>query len=602
MREYRTTTHAGLGIACAIWLAAAGCIDNPHWNKAERRTLEAAVQRIQQAAEASKTQEARPLGPRPAVTPKQGDVPLTLAEAIRLALANNQDIQVTGFDPLLAETDLVKAHAVYEAAFFMNNDFGRTDRPVQRRLATGDIEKSKYIEDMYANKTGFKQHISTGGTWAIYQEANFLNSNSRFTQALEPNPQWATRASVEVSQPLLKGFGDAVNRGAIRVANLNTQVSLQDFRQKVSEVTSKVAAAYWQVSFDREAARIARRSLEQAQEVLRRENVRRGQGLANELDTSRAISAVGSRQADVVRAENRARNSSDNLKRILHAPDLPMDGDANLLPADEPRFFIFEVDRTAAMSRSLARRPEIERARSAIAINQVRIDVADRERLPRLDAAFRYTMNSLMSEWHEAMRQQDPNERISWSGGIELEVPLGNRATIADYRRRLIEYEQSLREANMLVDQILGEVSAAVRAVLQGRDEIEYTLTAKTSAERLVRAEIARFELGGVSNDELLRSQDTQAAAERDYLLALLNFNLSLTELGRAQGTLLEDRGIQVIWPEKKAGRLLPMGVRLEEKPAATPTAPAEKPAAPPPAAPAAKPAAPAAAAPPKPN
>ena len=553
-------------------------MNNPKWNKTERKTLEAAVLRIQQAAEVSKIEEAQPPVPRPAVTPKSGDVPLTLAETVRLALANNQDIQVTGFDPLLAETDMVKARAVYEATFFMSNDFGRTDRPTQSVLDTGSIRNARFIEDTYASKLGVKQLTPTGGTWAVYQEANFLNSSSNL---VVPNPQWATRGNIEMSQPLLKGFGDPVNQGAIRVANLNTRVSLQDFRQKITETVSKIVAAYWQLAFDREAARIVRRSLEQAQEVERREKARREQGLANELDTSRAVSAVGSRQADCVRAENRARNSSDNLKKLLHAPDLPMDGDANLVPADPPRFFVFEVDRTAAMSRSLARRPEIERARSALAINQVRVDVADRERLPKLDAALKYTINSLASEWHEAMRHEDPGQRISWSAGLELEVPLGNRSAIADYQRRIIEYEQSLREANQLVDQVLGEVSAAVRAVLQGRDEIEYTYQAKVAAERLVRAEIARFELGGVSNDELLRAQDTEAATERDYLTALLNFNLSLTELGRAQGTLLEDRGIDVIWPEKRPGRPLPLGARIEEKPAKPAAAPGEKPAAP---------------------
>ena len=579
MRERRWVNIAGLLAAGAGLLAAAGCIDNPRWNRQERRDLEAAVQRLRQAAEASQAEEAAqpPLVPKPQAAPKNGDVPMTLAEAIRLALVNNQDIQTTGFDPLLAETDLVKATAVYDPSVFLNNNFGRTDRPIQSTLDTGAIQKGAFIEDTYGMQGGLKQHVASGGTFSIYQEANFLNTNSKL---VVPDPQWATRFNVELAQPLLKGFGDYMNRGAIRVANLNEKVSLQDFRQKVMEVTSKIVAAYWQLSFDREAARIARRSLEQAQEVLRREQTRKGRGLANEMDTARALSAVGSRQADVIRAENRARNDSDNLKRLLHAPEFPLDGDATLIPADKPRFFVLDVDRAGAMSRALARRPEIDRARSAIAINQVRIDVADRERLPKLDAALKYTMNSLAPEFHDSLRDQNPGQRISWSAGVEFELPIGNRATIADYRRRIIEYEQSLRDANTLVDQVLGEVSAAVRAVLQGRDEIESTLQAKTAADQLVRAEFARFELGGVSNDELLRSQDTQAAAERDYLMALLNFNLSLTELARSTGTLMEERGVEIVWPAPAPGRPLPLGVRVEEK-GAKPPAGAPAPAAP---------------------
>ena len=585
MRERRRVRSGGALVVCASLLAAsAGCIDNPSWNREERQALEAAVQRIHQAAEAAQAESAKPpLVPRPEVTPKKGDVPLTLTETIRLALVNNQDIQTTGFDPLLAETDLVKAHAVYDPSVFLNNNVGRTDRPIQSTLDTGQAKKGLYIEDDYGMKGGIKSHVASGGDFAVYQEANFVDSNSHL---LLPDPQWTTRFNVEMTQPLLKGFGDYVNQGAIRVANLNQKVSLQDFRQKVMEITSKVVAAYWQLSFDREAARIARRSLEQAQEVLRREQARKGLGLSNEMDTARAMSAVGSRQADVIRAGNRARNSSDGVKRLLHAPELPLDGEANIIPADPPRFFVFEVDRSAAMSRALARRPEIDRARSAIGINQVRIDVADRERLPKLDASLKYTMNSLNTEFHDSLREQNPGQRISWTAGVEFELPIGNRAAIADYRRRIIEYEQTLRDANTLVDQILGEVSVAVRAVLQGRDEIEHTLRAKTAADQLVRAELARFELGGVSNDELLRSQDTQAAAERDYLVALLNFNLALTELARSTGTLMEDRGIEITWPAPAPGRPLPIGVRLQEKeakpPAAAPANPAAPEAAPP--------------------
>jgi outer membrane protein TolC len=589
---------AGLAVACALLIPTlAGCIDNPKWNRQERQSLEASVERIKKAAETSKAEPPRPVVPRPPGTPLKGDVRLTLRETLRLALLNSQDIQSTGFDPLLAETDLVKATAVYDPSVFLNNDFGRTDRPIQNTLDTGTTRAATFIEDTYAFKGGFKQRTPTGGTFSIYQEGNTLNSNS---ELVVPNPQWVTRGNAELAQPLLRGWGDAVNQGAIKVANLNIQVSLQDFRQKVMEVTAKVVAAYWQVAFDQESARITRRSLEQAQEVLRRETARKGQGLSNELDISRAASAVGSRQAELIRAENRAKNSGDQLKRLLHAPELPVDGEAVIIPADQPRFFIVDADRTAAMSRALSRRPELERARNALAINQVRIDVADRERLPRLDAALRYTLNALAPEFHEAIRKEDPGRRVSWSAGLEFEMPIGNRAAIADYQRRRIEYEQSLRDASQLVDQVMTEVSAAVRAVIQGRDEVEFTLRAKTAAEKLVKAEFVRFELGGVSNDELLRSQDTQAAADRDHLLAILNFNLALTELARAEGTLLEERGIEIIWPEEKTARPAPLSVRLppeEPKPAPDEKPPAQSPLAQPsaPAGQAPKPAAPAA-------
>ncbi|MGB2614604.1 MAG: hypothetical protein WBD63_08295 [Phycisphaerae bacterium] len=50
------------------------------------------------------------------------------------------------------------------------------------------------------------------------------------------------------------------------------------------------------------------------------------------------------------------------------------------------------------------------------------------------------------------------------------------------------------------------------------------------------------------------------ATAEREYFETLLNFNRAFTELGRAQGTLLESAGIELIDPEaKSASRSRPL-------------------------------------------
>jgi len=71
------------------------------------------------------------------------------------------------------------------------------------------------------------------------------------------------------------------------------------------------------------------------------------------------------------------------------------------------------------------------------------------------------------------------------------------------------------------------------------------------------------------SNEDLLRALDQLTQARRDHLVALLNFNLALAELARARGTLLEDEGIEVIWPEAdRTDPLVPVEARLPAEPA----------------------------------
>jgi outer membrane protein TolC len=78
----------------------------------------------------------------------------------------------------------------------------------------------------------------------------------------------------------------------------------------------------------------------------------------------------------------------------------------------------------------------------------------------------------------------------------------------------------------------------------------------------MVRGEQRRFELGQTTNDDVLRAQETLAQAERDYIKALLNFNLALVSLERAKGTLLETQGVEVFQPEAPADHPRPLGLR----------------------------------------
>ena len=573
--------RAALMVVCAaVAVAAGGC--DASWNVREREVVRTALDRMTSAAERARD-EAPPPVPGPPGPPKRGEVRLTLFDAVRIALENNQEVQIAGYDPLLAEADLVTARAAYDPNLVLSNTFGRSKRPIASQLDTGAILDATLTEDTWAFSGGITQRVPTGASVSLTHEMNYLDTNSRL---IVPNPQYTSRLSAEVSQPLLKGFGDPVAQAAIRIATLTTGVTVEDFRQMVMQAVARVTAAYWQVAFDLETLRVHRESHAMAREVHRREEVRAGQGVSNDLNVARAASAAATREAELVRAGNRARNSADNLKLLLNAPDMPVESDVTLVPIEQPRFFIVDVDRTAAMTQALARRPELERTRRTIAVNRIRVDVADRERLPKLDALLRYTLNGLGNDLGAGVDSLHFPDPVTWVAGLEFEMPLGNRAAQAEHQRRRVEFEKTLLEADRITDEILQEVNLAVRAVLQGRDEVESTLAARDAARKVLHGETVRMELQPMdrrTNEELLRAQDLVAGAERDHLLSLLNFNLALTELARAQGTLVEDNDIEIVWSDTgRPGGLAPLGARLLPKADAAekppdPTKPAEE-------------------------
>ncbi len=562
----RRRTAALLGAACAVAVLPAAC--DRGWNAREREQVREALEEIQASSPARRPPADEVPPPlAPAAEEEAGEVRLGLFDTVRLALANNQDVQIAGYEPIRAEADLVEARAVYDPAIVASNRFGRDKTPISSTLDTGAIADDNLIRDTWDFSAGLQQRLPTGGTFRVTQEMGYLDSNSQFTV---PNPQYTSGLAFELNQPILKNAGDPEARAAIRVATLAAGVSLHEFRRQVIQVVSEVTTAYWQLAFDRRTVEILRRSHEAAVEVLRREKVRAQRGVSNDLNIARAASAAASRRVQVVRAETRARNAADRLKRLLAAPALPVQGRADVVPVQRPRFFLVDVDRTASMAQALSHRPELVRARRLIRINRIRVDAADRQRLPRLDALLRYTMNGLGNDLGGSLDMQDFRDPVSWVGGLELEWPLGNRAARAEYRRRRVEYEQTLLQTDRLTDEILEEVSVAVRAVRRGRAEVESTLEAHQAAQTVLAGEQTRLELQPMdrrTNEELLRAQQTLAQTQQDHLLALLNFNLALTELGRARGTLLAEQGVDVVWPrDDRPGRLTPVTTDLPEE------------------------------------
>lgn len=263
----RASVAVAVCAGLAACLALAGCPEAQR-DRSQARASRSVVRRMR--ADAARTRAAArsaqaDAGPNALPKPSpEGEVRLTLLDAIRYALANNHDIQIAGYGPPLMEEDVIRAQAVFDPAVFLSNNFNRAKRPIQTTIDTGRVADASLIENRWSSQYGIRKRMLSGGTVALYQEMDYLRSNSRLTT---PNPQYTGRLATELSQPLLKGFGDPVNRGAIRVANLSADVSFQEFRLKVMGAIGEVVTTYWQLTFDLESVRVGRQTLEMAREL-----------------------------------------------------------------------------------------------------------------------------------------------------------------------------------------------------------------------------------------------------------------------------------------------------------------------------------------------
>lgn len=470
-------------------------------------------------------------------------VPMTLEACLRRALVNNLRVQIARFGPAIAETFVAEAEALFDPSWYMNNALERVRQDAGTFLAgAGTLAAKQWTFD-----TGVESLLPTGGTVGLGQDWTYVDSNSAF---FTPNPQYTVQLGLEVRQPLLRGAGLQVTKSPIVLARLDHRVSLADFRLQVMDTLFDVERVYWTLVVAETRVRALEEALAAARENLRIAQSRFDEGKAPRVVVSLAESAVTSREADLVVARLALARTSDDLKRLLNDPALPLDEPVLLKAAEQPMAEPVPVTREvyqASMLAAMQHRPEMDRADATVDQANVRERVARNDRLPQLDLAGGYGVTGLESDLDPALSEEFETEFFNWHVGLEFRIPLGNRARRAAYERRRLEQAVASHEREDTRQQILLEVSRGVRDLASAEESILATRAAREAAEQTLRDQRANVAAGAALQKDLLEAQRDLADAKVREIQSMAAYMTALAEVERAKGTLLDYNNIRVL-------------------------------------------------------
>ena len=154
--------------------------------------------------------------------------------------------------------------------------------------------------------TRFEKESSTSFSFSVSFNSQRQSSTQ---QALLFDPAYTSRLSISFSQPLLAGFGLAVNRRFLTIARNDIAISRQVFRQQVSTALVNAQNAYWDVVAARESVTAARGALKTAETLLHETEQQERLGASAYIDVITARSAMAGSRRDLVIAEKFTRNS-----------------------------------------------------------------------------------------------------------------------------------------------------------------------------------------------------------------------------------------------------------------------------------------------------
>lgn len=488
---------------------------------------------------------------------------MTLAEAIHAALEHNPGIAAQRLTPLRSIEDVNAAEAAFDPTFISRVNKDRTEAPNSSALSGVRVNVNENVNwDATLRKL-----LRTGGTFQIDFTNNRFVSNARFQGLI---PQYQPELLFSLNQPLLRNFGSNFAYLLVNLSNISSEQAQYNYRAQLANFVKTVVQAYWNVVNARETLVVQRQSLALAQQTSRENDERVRVGLLAPVAVTEARSQEAAREADVLVAENAVTVAEQTLRQVVYLNSHDALVPRRIDPIEPLRVQPVRVDADQALAVALERRPEIIARNFEVQTRNLNARIQENQLLPRFDLVTSFGLNGLSGDpvtvlvdgqpaqtpytgnYGKSLDRLASTDFYSYRAGVELEIPLGNAAAKAQYAQARIDVASTELNRRQLLSDVTLEVQRAVSDVVTNMKRLRATRLATELAEQNLRDQQRRLDVGMATTKDILDFQNQLTTARGSEVQAQTDYNVSLAELARSQGTLLDQYSVVVEVPGKR--------------------------------------------------
>lgn len=449
-------------------------------------------------AGAQTTTPAPPSYPAPSAIPAVPPVPepvagrpLTLGEAVTLALRQNLQVLQAALQVAVARAQLQQAEA----------------GPQPR--VNGQAS--------YTNAT-VPQPPPLAGTISI---PSMGITNASFTAGLTSQASGQTYLfNLNISYPLYTG--NALE-DQIAIARANVRGAEAAFTATAAQVVLSVRQAYYNLQLQQGTVDAAQRAVDAARENVRVADARVRAGAAPKFDLLQAQVQLAQSQQALTRAKTGAVQGQQTLASLLNVPLSTTTAPATPLGLEAP-----PADLDALIPQALRTRPELAQAQANVEAAQAAIDLAASGLRPNI------TLTGGPS-----VQTSDPtrNNTVGWSGGVQLTLAILDGGLT---QAKVEAARQQLQQTRVSETQIRQSVELDVRNAYLGlqdaAEELKSAQAALDAAREAFRIATVRYQAGVGTQLEVVTAEQNRASADVGVVQALFAYNLALAQLDRAVG------------------------------------------------------------------
>ena len=539
---------------------------------------------------------------------QDGKLMLSLQDAIALALENNLAIDVERSVPRLDEAGLLRAKSGINGPVpfdpTVTSSFNIQDlvNPLNNPLFAGVIPSGTtvtasapppYVQHIGNANFQYNQYFHTGTEFQAGWTNNRTSTN--FGSFNLYNPYLQSSLTLTITQPLLRGFGPLPNTRLIIEAKRTLRVGLSQLEQQVMATTTQVSNDYWELVYAQENVKVREAAVGVSQQLFDENSKRLEIGTLSSLDVLTAKSQLASDKQALVQAQSVELQGETTLLNDITKDPL----DAALLHAEIVPTTAISTPATGenvrledAVKEAWQKRPELQQAALNLENAETEIRASKNELLPTVNVFGEYiatglggvqttTTSSATGAFVPGLPVVNsagapiPNEfessavtasstlifpggvgqdlgRVfrgnyaSFEGGINITLPIRNRAAQADNAQAVLNQRQQKTQYRQEQNSIFVGVRNALIAMQEDRASLAAAEEARALAQQSFQDEQERYRLGAsTAYDVVLRSRDV-TTAEGTELRDRINLLEDELKFNQAMGRTLEVNNISV--------------------------------------------------------
>ncbi len=546
----------------------------------------------------STTSQTVPPAPQPTLAPRVGvdgsPLSITLADAIKLTLEQNNDVAIGRLETQAARQSVRAAEGIFDPRVSPNFTYERTVSA--NTSAIGGAREGRLEQSEFSGGAGLLARTPwAGGRVNVDFSSARLETSNEFARL---NPQFPSALSAAYTQPLFRNRSIDAERRTILLARRAVDLTDAQLAQVVMDQLTLVEEAYWDLAFSVRNLDVLTSALAQARAQVTSNERQAKQGTLAPIDVVEAETQVANFQQLVASAQRTLTEAENRLKRLMLANRNADEWNRPLVPADLADRVPPPMPLEQAVKLALAQRPELRALESTAAQNEIDRRFFNNQKKPLVNLVGGYTVSglagdplsdtseppvgggsdaALLARLNELSLLADlpPLDAPPPSGGsgvppifvggygqsvsnllarrfptvlvqLQMDIPFRNTTARANLARAEIAGAQILRRRQELEQAIESEVRNTLQAVRSSQHRLEAAAAARRNASEQYESERRRFDSGISTVFLVLDRQTALVTAQASELRARADLNQAIALLERAIGGTLDLHGIKL--------------------------------------------------------